>query len=153
MTLIATIISKNKVVQVSDCRLTLNGKEYDATAIKAVGVGCADARFCVGYSGVGEIEGNRTDYWLVEQIKSIFAAGHDKVRTVAWELSVAAEEAMPKLRYKGVPVRREDRWLQLVLVGYHHGEAEPFGQPFVTAISNTKFRGPGLASGWSLSSL
>ena len=40
MTLIITIIGKNKVVQVSDCRLTLNGEEHDVNAIKAIGVAC-----------------------------------------------------------------------------------------------------------------
>lgn len=28
--------------------------------------------FSVGYTGVAEIEGQRTDYWLVDQISSVF---------------------------------------------------------------------------------
>ena len=64
VTLVITILGNNKVVQVADTRLTLNGKLHDAHAIKAVGVACADAQFCIGYSGVAEIEGQRTDYWL-----------------------------------------------------------------------------------------
>jgi hypothetical protein len=141
VTLIITIISKNKVVQVSDCLLTLNGKEHDANAIKAIGVACTDAQFCLGYAGVGEIEGQRTDYWLVDQIDSIFSSGRQDVRSLTWELAVRAEEAMPKLTYRGVPVKREDRVLKLVMAGYHHGDDGPLSQPFITSISNTRFRG------------
>ncbi len=147
MTLITSIIGKNKVVQVSDTRLTLRGQETDADAIKAVCVGCNDARFSIGYSGVGEIEGQRTDYWLVDQVNSIFDSGRYGVKAIMWELAVAAENAMPRLRYGGLPVRRQDRWLQLELVGYHHSEEGPFSRPFSITIANTRSRGVGVPYG------
>jgi hypothetical protein len=141
VTLVITILGNNKVVQVADTRLTLNGKLHDAHAIKAVGVACADAQFCIGYSGVAEIEGQRTDYWLVDQVASIFASGRHGIRAVTWELAVRAEHAMPKLRYQGMRVKREGRALQLVMAGYHHSEIGPLSRPFVTSIMNTRFQG------------
>ncbi len=141
MTLIITILSNNKVVQVSDTRLTLNGRVHDAHAIKAVSVACADAQFCIGYTGVAEIEGQRTDHWLVEQVAAIFDSGYHGIRAVQWELGERAEQAMPRLRYKGMRVKRESRALQLVMAGYHHSENGPLSRPFVTSISNTRFQG------------
>ncbi len=71
MTLILTLLATNKIVQVSDRRLTLNGETCDSNANKLVCVGCDDARFSVGYTGVAEIDGQRTDYWLKNQVKAI----------------------------------------------------------------------------------
>jgi hypothetical protein len=141
VTLVITILGKNKVVQVSDCRLTLNGEVYDADATKVVGVTCADAQFSIGYAGVGEIEGKRTDYWLVDQIRSIFASGHYGIKALSWELAVRAEEAMPQLSYQGRLVKPESRILKLVIAGYHDGENGALSQPFMNSISNTRFRG------------
>lgn len=141
MTLIITILGNNKVIRVAGCRLILNGKIHDANAIRAVGVACADAQFCIGYTGVAEIEGRRTDYWLVDQVASIFDSGHHGIRALTWELAERVEEAMPKLRYKGALVKHENRALNLVLAGYHRTETGPLNRPFVTMISNTRFRG------------
>lgn len=75
MTLIVTTIFKNKVVQVADAKLTLNGKEVEDRAVKSIGVQCADARFCIGYTGIAEIEGERTDFWIAHQVSDIFRHG------------------------------------------------------------------------------
>jgi hypothetical protein len=141
MTLVITVLGNNKVVQVADTRLTLNGKVHDAHAIKAVNVACADAQLCIGYSGVAEIEGERTDRWLVKQIASTFDSGHHGIRAVTWSLAERAEQAMPKLRYKGLRVKREGRALQLIMAGYHHSENGPLSRPFETSITNTRFQG------------
>ena len=147
MTLIITILSNNKVIQVADCRLTLNGLLHDATAIKAVGVSCTDAQFCIGYTGVAEIEGKRTDYWLVDQVSDILNSSHHSIKALTWELAVRVEKAMLKLRYKGRPVKWEGRAFALTLAGYHNTEDGPLTRPFVTTISNMRHRGLGVSPG------
>ena len=96
MILILTLIATNKIVQVSDRRLTLDGETCDTNANKLVCVGCDDARFSVGYTGVAEIGGQRTDYWLVDQISSIFSSGHTDVLTVYKGLADRATSAVSR---------------------------------------------------------
>lgn len=147
MTLIITVVGKNKVIQVADCRLTLEGKTYDADAIKSVAVICSDAQFSVGYTGLAEIAGKRTDYWLVEQIRSIFGSGIFDVRRLTWDLATRVENVVPKTRYKGQLVKRESRGLFLVLAGYHDGEDGPKSYPFITTVSNMRYRGDSVPIG------
>src|SRR5215217_6787339 len=134
MTLILTLIATNKVVQISDRRLTLNGETCDSNANKLVCVGCDDARFSVGYTGVAEIDGQRTDYWLVEQIESIFRAGHRDVLTVYKMLEEQATKAVSRLQYKGRPVHPQGRGLTLVLARYR--EIGGTVVPFLAYITN-----------------
>lgn len=134
MTLILTLVSSNKVVQVSDRRLTLGRNVHDINANKAICVGCNDAHFSVGYTGVAEIDGQRTDYWLVDQISSIFQSGNEDVLTVYKALQERATKAISRLRYKGRPVHPQGRGLTLVLAGYRTIEATTV--PFLAYISN-----------------
>lgn len=134
MTLILTLVSSNKVVQVSDRRLTLGKDIHDVNANKAICVGCSDARFSVGYTGVAEIDGQRTDYWLVDQISSVFQSGNEDVLTVYKTLQERATKAISHLRYKRRPVHPQGRGLTLVLAGYRTIEA--ITVPFLAYISN-----------------
>ena len=134
MTLILTLIATNKIVQVFDRRLTLNGDVCDSDANKLVYVGCDDARFSIGYTGVAEIDGQRTDYWLVDQIKSIFGSGRRDVLTVYRELANKATSAISRLRYKGRLVNPKRRGLTLALAGYRAISGTTV--PFLAYISN-----------------
>jgi hypothetical protein len=143
MTLLISVISNTMAVQVADCRITLHGKEHDANAIKVFGVGCADARFSLGYAGVGEIEGKRTDRWLVDEIRALFDSGHYGVRSLTWKLAERVEEAIAHLRYKGVLVHPQGRGFWLTMAGFHDTDDEgPFSRPFITSVSNAENRGP-----------
>ncbi len=74
MTLIITAISDKNVIQVSDRRLTLNdGSLHDDLAIKALCVSCADASFCMAYTGLAVVGSHRTDEWVVDYLSSINA--------------------------------------------------------------------------------
>ena len=69
MTLIFTVLTFNKVVQVSDRRLTWpDGSLADDHANKAVCVSCADGWFAISYTGAAQVGRSRTptDEWLVE---------------------------------------------------------------------------------------
>jgi len=63
MTLIATAISDESVVQVVDRRITKEGALYDDLANKALCAVCADARFSLCYTGL-MMTPVRTDEWL-----------------------------------------------------------------------------------------
>jgi hypothetical protein len=73
MTMIATLVARNKVVQVSDRRLTWpNGGLADDEANKAICVKCNNAHFSIAYTGLAEIgkERKRTDIWLAEYLRN-----------------------------------------------------------------------------------
>lgn len=145
MTLIVTMIFKNKIVQVADTRLTLGGKEVEARAVKSIGVLCADARFCIGYTGIAEIEGQRTDYWIANQVSDIFKHGGYGVRQVIWQLATRMEDTLPSVRYKGKRVARPSRALKLSFAGFHHSEKGPYSVPFSAKASNVVRKLPGEA--------
>ena len=134
MTLILTLLATNKIVQVSDRRLTLNGEVCDSNANKLVCVGCDDAHFSIGYTSVADIDGQRTDYWLVDQIESIFDSGHSDVLTIYRELANKASSAISRLRYKGRLVHPKRRGLTLALAGYRTISGTTV--PFLAYISN-----------------
>src|SRR5919107_117226 len=100
MTLIITSISKDRVVQVSDRRLTTPmGDIYDDSANKAIAVGMGYVHFVASYTGLAYIghltDENRTDRWLQYHLGSITSSGERDsksswraliVRTVRFEL-------------------------------------------------------------------
>ena len=63
MTMIATALSDEAVVQVADRRLTKNGVLYDDLANKAICGVAADATFSLAYTGL-MMTPTRTDEWL-----------------------------------------------------------------------------------------
>jgi hypothetical protein len=58
------------MIQVSDRRLTtFDGKRIDVVdeaANKSIVLQCNDGIFAIGYTGLGEIKGERTDEWIVK---------------------------------------------------------------------------------------
>lgn len=138
MTLVITMIAKNKVVQVADTRLTLNGYEYDANAIKSVCVSCADAYFTIGYSGVAEITGQPLDEWLKDRVSELMTAGFHGVKQITDEIAQRLDKEVAVLTFRGRSVGKQRKGLLLVLAGFQH---DPEGQrlfrlPFLTTISN-----------------
>ena len=136
MTLILTLVSTNKTVQVSDRRLTLNGKIHESNATKAICVSCSNAHFSVGYTGVAEIDGKRTDYWIMDQISSTFSLGHQDIGMVAHQLAQDLTDAISKLRYKGLRVKLEDKGLKLVLAGYGGPTNGMHNDPFLAHVTD-----------------
>jgi hypothetical protein len=135
MTLILTMIFKNKVIQVADTRLTLGGREVEARAVKSIGVLCADARFFIGYTGIAEIEDQRTDYWIANQVSDIFRHGGYGVKQKIWQLATRMEDILPSVRYKGPRVARPSRALSLAFAGYHHSVKSPYSGPYSVPFS------------------
>lgn len=69
MTLIATAISDDSVVQVVDRRITVGGELYDDLANKSLCGTCADANFSLCYTGL-MMKPVRTDEWLANFLAS-----------------------------------------------------------------------------------
>jgi hypothetical protein len=77
VTLIITVMSPYRIMQVSDRRLTLpGGKLYDDEANKAITVNCDDGYFSVAYTGLARLrdrdsrEWVRTDEWAAISSKA-----------------------------------------------------------------------------------
>jgi hypothetical protein len=104
MTLIVTLTSKNKVVQASDRRLTLNGKLYDDHSNKAVSVICDDAIFSVAYTGLAEIQHKdtrhriRTDRWIADTLWNLMQDGNKDIRSLFYAFAGQTEETYRKMR-------------------------------------------------------
>lgn len=123
MTLIITVATRQKVIQASDRRLTRpDGSFFSDDANKAVCIGCKDAYFCIGYTGLAFIEGMKTDEWLVESLMSIQAYKMDiSSVTVALEKMLTVGFASSLKQYRSTT---------FVLAGYRNG------LPFAAIISN-----------------
>ncbi len=127
MTLLFTIVTYSKVVQVSDRRLTYpDGSLADDEANKAICVSCKDAAFAIAYTGLACLGRNLTksDEWLSTYLSSIDAA--DK------ELIVISKSLSSKLTSTlgDTPIPQTNKNITFVLAGYWNG------QPFIINISN-----------------
>jgi hypothetical protein len=115
MTLILTVVDKNRIVQVSDRRLTkLSGEVHDDNANKAVCVMMDYIHFAVSYTGLAyigrAIADNRTDYWLLDQLGSIARNGKPRVENICRSFSEQAANRLSRLHgFTG---------LEVILAGY-----------------------------------
>lgn len=70
MTLIITVATRDFVFQVADTQLTrYDGTFYSDKTVKTTVVHCSDSKLLISYTGLAEIEGMRTDKWLVGKLK------------------------------------------------------------------------------------
>lgn len=139
MTLIITALSPDKVMQVSDRRLTYaSGKTATDAANKAVTVWCDDAYFSVAYTGLAHIYDKesrlrkRTDKWIAHSLWSIMQRpGSWGVRDLYRTFAVHAEEALELTR--NVPLT--NRGTAFVFAGFFY-RSTPIA--FVGTLSNMK---------------
>lgn len=127
MTLIFTLATYSKVVQVSDRRLTMpDGSLADDEANKAVCVLCKDACFSIAYTGLAKVGRDlvSTDKWLVDYLTSIDAAG-EKVIYISEALDKKLHSVL-----RETPVDNRFKNIIFVLAGYWDGH------PFMISISN-----------------
>lgn len=142
MTLILSLVTYNKIVQVSDRRLTWeNGDIADDNANKAICVSCLDSCFSIAYTGLAKIGKllQKTDEWLVEFLMSIDAPGKIFL-FISYSLNSILNSIL-----KETPVDLKSKILTFVLAGYMEG------YPFVVSISNNqpsdmKFMNQGILS-------
>lgn len=134
MTLIITAVDKDRVVQVSDRRLTdPNGEVHDHHANKAVCIGMGYVHFATSYTGLAYIGGraredHRTDYWLVENLGEIMRDGEPSLEDICSAIGERAASALSRLpsNVRGAP-------LTFVMAGYDREN-----RPFRATITNTR---------------
>lgn len=134
MTLIISSINKDRIIQVSDRRLTtLTGDIYDDGANKAVAVGMGYVHFAASYTGLAYIghvrDENRTDRWLQEHLGTITRSGEPSLETICESLSQRATVAISRLRGE-----QRNKGLKVVLAGFDH-----VNRPFRATVSNIRF--------------
>lgn len=134
MTLIITLVNKDRIIQVSDRRLTtLTGDIYDDGANKAVAIGMSYVHFTVCYTGLAfigrEREENRIDRWLQEHLGSIVRDGEPSLEAICEALSQRATKAVARLQGE-----MRNKGLKIVLTGFDREN-----RPFRATVSNIKF--------------
>ncbi len=162
MTLIACYLDAQRVVQVSDMRLTLaDGSVVDDNAVKAIVVFCRNAHFTLAYTGLAQVTGadaisqiSGDDSLLGSMIRQgnvTVRNGLITVRTDTWLTSfLEAEKASAKTRYEIAAelqsfatisfqelrrvsqIPRERTALTIQLGGFEEGE------PFNLVVSNVR---------------
>ncbi len=136
VTLILTLVDKNKIVQVSDRRLPkTNGEVYDDNVNKAVCIGMNHVHFAAAYTGMAYIGHarieNRIDYWLLEHLGSISRKGTPTVESICRALGEEASRALARLHGNYKP-------LEVVLTGYDRNN-----RSFRATVSNMKVNDQG----------
>ena len=141
MTLVITVLTKDRVVQVADTRLVFpNGREYKADAIKSVCVSCEDAYFTIGYSGIAEIKDQPLDEWLKDEVTKLMKSEFYGAKQITDNLVKSLDTEFASLTYKGRPVGRQYKGLLLALAGFQHeldGQGG-FTLPFLVTVSNVE---------------
>jgi hypothetical protein len=110
------MIDKNRIVQVSDRRLTYPDRTvHDDMANKAVCISMSHVYYAASYTGLAYIGperiDNRTDYWLLDHLGSITRYGEASVEKICRSLGNDAARALSRLRGNYKP-------LEVVLAGY-----------------------------------
>lgn len=130
VTLIITLVDKNRMVQVSDRRLTKDGSVHNDKTNKAVCVNMSHVHYAASYTGLAYIgaerEENRTDYWLLDHLGSITRYGEPSVESICRSLGEHAAKALSRLRDSHKP-------LEVVLVGYDRSN-----RAFRATVSNMR---------------
>ena len=123
MTLILTALSSDRVVQVSDRKLTYpDGRRYTDDANKAVVVHCDDAHFSIAYTGLAYVRDKetktlkKTDHWIADSMCSIMQRpGRWGIQEVYEAFAAHATETFENTR--NVPLTRKAT--AFVLAGFN----------------------------------
>ena len=131
MTLILTLVDKNRIVQISDRRSTkFNGEVHDDNVNKAVCIGMSYLHFAVAYTGLAYIGSmrteNRIDYWLLERLGSITRNGRPTIENICRSFAEQATRTLSRLPGNYKP-------LEVVLAGYDRNN-----RAFRATVSNMK---------------
>lgn len=101
MTLIVSALTNSFAIQVADTKLTVNGKFYADELVKMTIVRCLNVTFALSYAGLAEIDGKRTDLWLVDELLRSGVTGKD-FQEIPALLRDALTRAIPKNPWLGI---------------------------------------------------
>jgi hypothetical protein len=95
MTLIISLATADRVIQVSDRRATsVDGKVRDDSYNKAISVRCKDAVFAMSYTGTAAVGRLRTDFWIVQTLSEM-NAGQMMLADLVEQLPTRLASAFP----------------------------------------------------------
>lgn len=98
MTLIITAVNNQVAIQVADTLLSKNGKPYDDKLVKTTIVHSSTGKFALSYTGVGNLDGVRTDLWIARQLTD-FEAWIRPAPEILDFLKNKLTDAVPRNRY------------------------------------------------------
>jgi hypothetical protein len=131
MTLILTLGNSEQVIQISDRRLSCNGKIEEVESSKAGVLQCLDARLALGFTGLARWDDFNTRDWLLD---AIFKSGppDNTANGILERLKLLASETFashPKLRL----LQKKDKRLSVMFSGYlDYGEPPILGFAILT---------------------
>ncbi len=116
MTLILSLGNSDQVVQVSDRRLSANGKIIDDDSNKATCLVCQNGRFAVGYTGLATYGSFKTQDWLLETLFACASPDYAIYETIERFASRASQDfkQIPSLKNLPAVYKR----LSIMLTGY-----------------------------------
>lgn len=123
MTLVLTLGNRDQVVQISDRRLSTNGKPIDDESGKTGVLFCPNARLAFGYTGIARFKSFDTFSWLLQAL-------HDSAPP-----SFIAQDIIETLKVRAtqtfathpalVPAPRSVKALSVLFSGYIYGTGYP----------------------------
>lgn len=116
MTLIVAAISADYAIQVSDRRLSVDGKAQEVEATKATIFSCLNARFSVGYTGLARYGRFETAVWLRKVLRECAAPDYLAQPMTARLLKRATHDFRTLSELRDCP--RRDKRLTLMFTGF-----------------------------------
>ena len=146
MTIVLTLGNADQVVQVSDRRLSFNGRLIDDDAFKGGIFICSNARFVFGFTGLAKFDAFDTERWLLENLAELGKPDFDAKSTLDRLTQKATQDFanLPSL----AKVRNEHKRLSVMFSGYLYHHSPPLAayaimtnfQDFVTLEDASRAR-------------
>jgi hypothetical protein len=123
MTIVITMGNADQVVQVSDRRLTANGRLVEDESNKGGLFICANARLVFGFAGLAKCGNFNTQEWLLQNLLNLSKPECDAKKILDRLMIKATTDfsAIPEL----VKCRPEDRRLSIMFSGYLYQHSPP----------------------------
>jgi len=146
MTLILTLGNTDQIVQVSDRRLTINGRPDEDESSKAGVFVCSNARLAFGFAGLAKYDSFITLRWLLENLVHLgppnFQAG-----SILERLKAKATEDFKNLQVL-VNVPLEHKRLSVIFAGYLYHYSPPRGAYAILSNFQDCVRGRDASRAW-----
>ncbi|MEJ7700321.1 MAG: hypothetical protein WKF71_11840 [Pyrinomonadaceae bacterium] len=144
MTLILTMGNREQVIQISDRRLSCNGKLVDDESNKAEILLCKDARHIFGFTGLAKYKSFDTRYWLLNALYECCPPDFEINKIIVRFKERAIKDFQTLSTLRSIP--RKHKRLSIMFSGYNYYGNPPFGvhgiltnyQNFTTGIDDTE---------------
>lgn len=125
MTLIIAAGNTEQFIQVSDRRLTSNGKFKEEESNKAIVLTCSNARLSVGYTGLAKAGSFDTRKWLLKTLNECAPPDYTADQIIKRFTEKATKEFSQNPNLKHLPM--EHKRLSIMFTGYLYHHDPPLG--------------------------